>query len=538
MSTAGASGGSPLDVPFRFFFLTSLIALPWLNPVASGPSPAVVPWLFSIICACLAMPLIFKSRTDVAVPSARAWLAAGLLSSGIGLIQYFGGAQALYPLVDATSVGEAFANLRQRNQFATLTNIGLVSLVYFVSIMRPKLPHEPNLDGGRSPFRPAPGPALVLAAAALVAAGNAASSSRTGLLQLIAVFSISIWWGWARHRSVRQLLIVAGLTYCIAAFALPRIASLDPLSAGILARLRGGEPACASRLTLWSNVVHLVHLKPWLGWGWGNLDFAHFMTLYEGPRFCDILDNAHNLPLHLAVELGMPVAALACGFGIWLVVRSRPWRELNPSRQMAWAVMSLILLHSMLEYPLWYGPFQIAAVLCVWILCSSKPERHEPLQLAPSAPPIEAHAPSFPVQLIASCISALVLCGVAYAAWDYHRISQIYLPPNARSSAYREDTLEKIRPSWLFRNQVKFAELTTTDVTATNAAHVNALAKEMLHFSPEARVAEKLIESAVVLERDDEALYYLARYRAAFPNEHARWAATMRLPAEPSASAN
>mgnify|MGYP000334785991 CR=1 FL=1 len=42
------------------------------------------------------------------------------------------------------------------------------------------------------------------------------------------------------------------------------------------------------------------------------------------------------------------------------------------------------------------------------------------------------------------------------------------------------------------------------------------------------RVIEALIESAVLLGRDDEALYYLQRYRAAFPERHARWAAMQR----------
>ena len=59
------------------------------------------------------------------------------------------------------------------------------------------------------------------------------------------------------------------------------------------------------------------------------------------------------------------------------------------------------------------------------------------------------------------------------------------------------------------------------------------MALELLHYSPEPRVIEKLIESAVMLGRDDEALQYLARYRAAFPQEHARWvqgnAAAQRL---------
>ncbi|MBP6753991.1 MAG: O-antigen ligase C-terminal domain-containing protein, partial [Alicycliphilus sp.] len=45
-----------------------------------------------------------------------------------------------------------------------------------------------------------------------------------------------------------------------------------------------------------------------------------------------------------------------------------------------------------------------------------------------------------------------------------------------------------------------------------------------LHFSPEPRVAIKVIESATLLGRDDSALAHLARFRAAFAAEHQRWA--------------
>ena len=46
----------------------------------------------------------------------------------------------------------------------------------------------------------------------------------------------------------------------------------------------------------------------------------------------------------------------------------------------------------------------------------------------------------------------------------------------------------------------------------------------LLHYSPEPRVIEKRIEAAVLLGRDADALEHLARYKAAFPAEHARWA--------------
>ena len=49
------------------------------------------------------------------------------------------------------------------------------------------------------------------------------------------------------------------------------------------------------------------------------------------------------------------------------------------------------------------------------------------------------------------------------------------------------------------------------------------MAHGLLHFSPEARVVEKLIDSAVLLGRHDEARFYVARYRVAYPAEYERW---------------
>jgi hypothetical protein len=306
-------------------------------------------------------------------------------------------------------------------------------------------------------------------------------------------------------------MTVAIVAYVVAALALPAFLGLNPSEHGMWGRLRTGDPACSSRLTLWRNVLHLIGQRPWLGWGWGELDYAHFITLYPGPRFCEILDNAHNLPLHLAVELGIPAALLICGSATWMVVRVKPWREIDPMRQMAWAVLALILLHSMLEYPLWYGPFQLAVGLSLGLLWPA----HTRLQ-ADGYP--ETRRPVWQITLAGS-----LLVAAAYAAWDYHRISQIYLIPDHRALEYKDNTLEKIRGSWLYWEQVRFAELTLTPLTADNASQINAMAHELLHYSPEALVVEKLIESAVLLGRDEEAQLFLERYRAAYPRAHARW---------------
>jgi len=484
---------APLPTSAVFVFIT----LPWLNPFSPGPSPAVMPWLLSL--GCFALVLLWAARVPLAKVAATAWLVAALLSAVLGLLQYFGATAPFGPWVNNPGIGEAFANLRQRNQFATLINMGLAALLWWVAQSERSTPlARPSL--------------AALLAAVFLAFANAASSSRTGLVQLLLLSAMV--WVWSRsapgaNQSARlRLLWVAVLAYGIAALTLPVLVGHNLATNGILARLHDGGPTCASRLTLWTNVLHLIGQKPWFGWGWGELDFAHFITLYPGVRFCEILDNAHNLPLHLAVELGLPVAVAVCAGAVGLTLRARPWREPDATRQLAWAVLALIVLHSLLEYPLWYGPFQIAFGLSLWLLWRRRDQ-------FPAG--VAAGSPVLAIGLIAIA---------AYAAWDYQRISQIYLTPSLRSQAYRENTLEKLGNSWLFQNQLDFAELTTSALTRANAAHLNALAKTLLHFSPEPRVIETLIESAALLGRMDEAQFYQLRYRAAFPESYAHWAKT------------
>jgi hypothetical protein len=107
--------------------------------------------------------------------------------------------------------------------------------------------------------------------------------------------------------------------------------------------------------------------------------------------------------------------------------------------------------------------------------------------------------------------------------WNYWRISQIYLPASQRAGAYRDGTLDKISGAWLFADQVKFAELGITPLTRDNAAHIHALALEMLHFSPEQNVVEKLINSALLLGDTEEAAFFEQRYQAAFAADYAQW---------------
>ena len=73
-----------------------------------------------------------------------------------------------------------------------------------------------------------------------------------------------------------------------------------------------------------------------------------------------------------------------------------------------------------------------------------------------------------------------------------------------------------------------------TPLTPDNAAWTQATATALIAYSPEPRVIEKLIESAVMNGQDEVALFHLQRFKAAFPAEHARWAEGLKLPPLPA----
>lgn len=525
-----------------------LLAFPFLSPLVAGPSANVWQLLVSWLCAALLWwlgPRALPSRgvlwwlgalalaialgrghdtgqflgacAAIAVtamaacvgagiartpgaPGTRAFavglLAAGLLSAVLGLCQYYGAAAALAPFTTAPEVGQAYGNLRQRNQFATLISMALVAALWLYAGL-----------GGRARWG-------WLAGLLLLTLAAAASTSRTGLLQWMAISGLAAALAWGERRGTpatplrlpHPLLLLALIpAYFIAAWALPMLAGSDV--EGMLQRLREGAPEGNARLLLWRNVLELIAEHPWRGWGWGELSYAHFSHLYAGPRFIEILDNAHNLPLHLAVELGVPAAVLLCTGFAALVLAARPWRERDPQRLLAWGVLGAIVLHSLLEYPLWYGPFQLVFGLCLGLLWPAAPAR--------------ARWVSGP--RLGGALAALLIATVGYAGWDYLRISQIYVARDERLPPWRDDTLARLQGSWLFAGQVRFAELSLMPVTRADAAQVNALALRTLHFSPEPRVVAKLIESATLLGRDDQALAWAARFKIAYSEEYARW---------------
>ncbi len=501
---------------FRFSWVAFLIAAPWLMGATAGPVAQMGAWLAAT--AVLAGLLFFQS--------ARYWpqslvVAAGL-SGCMALLQFAGFATAFSPWVSESVSGEMVANLRQRNQLATLMAIG--ALAVWLRCLRPsrslstKEHFSASDDFKLYPARSIWFDRAIVFAIALFAFATALSGSRTGLLQWLALLALAVCWRRSWGANTKWVLGAALLGYGVGALLGPWAAQMaGHANAGLLGRVAATD--AHSRLALWGNVLELIAREPLLGHGWRSLAYAHYAQDFSLTRFMEMPDNAHNLPLHLAVELGLPVALAFCGLVGWAVWRGRPWAETQADRQLAWGVLLLIGIHSLLEYPLWYGPFFMTVLICIAVLCSDL-WRKWLLTVAESA--------QSAMHLGVRIFAVLLLAATAFVAFDYHRVSQIYLQPEQRISWYAADPLAAAKQSVFFQSQAKFAELQITSLSKKTAPRLLELSAELVRWSPEPRIIEKLIESSVMMGLDDLAAFHLKRYRAAYPTAYAQFMSTSR----------
>ena len=496
-----------------------LVAVPWLNPFAAPPISTVQPALIFVSSVAILVGLVAAApitRKGLWNAACLAWVAAPLLNTVLALMQYFGVADSFDPWVNTASLGEAYGNLRQRNLFASSCAIGLAVMVWHVDC-RPSS-HAFTLGGLLRRL------GLGLAVVAL-SVGLAVSMSRTGMAELILLWMLV--WLWRRneqalsndHFEKRHLLTIGTATYFAASWLLPKLSGHEGSS---ITRLIKGDELCVSRLLIWKNMWQIALQKPLLGWGWGEVPYAQFMTLVEGPRSCEYLDNAHNLPLHLAVTLGFPLACLVFALTCWVVIRAQPGQANEPVQRVAWAILALIGVHSLLEFPLWYGQFQFAFLISAWYLNSyrGRGRRSENWLYAAVMP-----SPKARIATLALVPAVLWICNVV---WDsYYRIHLVYLPENLRPAEYAKGFQLNSRDVLLFVNEASFARL-HMELNPGNAQSSLDIACNLLHANVSPIAVEKIIASLNLLGRPQEAQYYEIRYQAAFPKYYANWVANGR----------
>lgn len=329
--------------------LVGLILLQFVFGKIVYPQQALLGMLY-LLWAMLLMVLgqWLRAQLDwqrLATTLAWSLLAGGVVSVFITALQSVGwSGMLLVPKILAQSYG----NLGQANHFADYIALALASLLYLRVRGRVSLP-------------------LVIGGALLLLPLLALSGSRSSWLYLGAFVVLSLIF--MRQGGGRALLSTSLLL--LPAFLL--IQQLLPL----LAETAGGGAALmptermfrevsgmSVRLQIWHEAWLMFLSAPWLGVGFGQFDWNSFVLLDQLPSGgVEPVEHAHNLLLHLLAELGVLAGVLCVGMLLgWLRRVSR--QEASPEKWWLLALLAVIGIHSMLEYPLWYTYFLgVAAVL-------------------------------------------------------------------------------------------------------------------------------------------------------------------------------
>lgn len=403
-------------------------ALPW-----SLALPALGMIAAAVLVAALAAALQRSGQGDAAFAAfCIGLLIAGAASTLIGFVQVYAPQWADGTWIAVSANGDrAVGNLRQPNHQSSLLLWAMIATLWLA-------------ESGRLPRQLAP---LLLL---FLLAGVTLTASRTGM---VGAGLLALWGLVDRRlsRAARVQLWLAPLAYWLFYELYAAIAHQHAAVFGGELQLQKSDIS-SSRFGIWANTLALIAAHPWAGVGFGEFNFAWSLNAFPG-RPIAFFDHTHNLPLQLAVELGVPLAALVIAlllFALW-----RAWRDSLDGeprdmalRRAALAMVVMISLHSLLEYPLWYAYFLLPAAFAFGLaLGGPAPERA-------AAPAIAG--PRFSVWLLAA---TLLTVGSAASLADYRRVSVIFAPP-AHAAPLAQRIAEGQR-SWFFGHHADYAAATT-----------------------------------------------------------------------------
>jgi hypothetical protein len=280
------------------------------------------------------------------------------------------------------------------------------------------------------------------------------TASRTGVL---GVGLLALWGLLDRRlsRPTRLLLLLSPLLYALGWLGLSAWAEASRHAFGGETRLAEADLS-GSRFGIWANTLELIRQQPWTGVGFGEFNLAWTLTPFPG-RPVAFFDHTHNLPLQLAVELGLPLATLV--LAPLLAALWRAWRLAGQADdatavtlRSAWMMLLLIGLHSQLEYPLWYAYFLLPTA---WLF-----------GYALGRPAAEVPATGKPTRVL-FIGGVLLFIGSALALADYVRVALIFAPP--RDGSTLEQRIASGQRSWLFAHHAEYATVTTDEAAASSA---------------------------------------------------------------------
>jgi O-antigen ligase len=355
------ASGTRIHIPLTslvFLLLILLVALQMAFGEVLYPSQGRLAILYLLCAFVLAMATreLAARYGQSAIVAVGAWtfLAVGVTSSLLAVLQYWEIHTWLDDFITAGSTGRAYANLGQSNHFADLLVLSMAALLY--------------LSAKRQM------PAYVAGAlAALIMLGLALAFSRTTWLYLVGLVFCASMLRLRENTEISRRLLAQSLL-------------LVPLFVGMLVALglstESAQPLApsAARMTSFEGSsidIRLAFLReawrtfleaPLLGVGYQQFSWHHF--LHQSAQFDPVFvghehlfaANAHNLLFQFLAEFGVVGGLLLLGAVLWLIRCGL--RNFSADNWPVYAMLLTLAIHSQFEYPLYYMYFlALAAVL-------------------------------------------------------------------------------------------------------------------------------------------------------------------------------
>ena len=306
--------------------------------------------------SALLMMLGQRLRVEFGLPTLATALAVILLLGGelntlAGILQHYRWNTFLNPFITVKTSSAVYGNTAQPNHYADYIALGLISLglLYIRVSMRAWQ--------------------VVLLASPMLFV-MVLSGSRSSWLYLLFATGLAYFWQ-RRNQALRPLLyysLALTLGFGLMHFVV-QIPWLEGSTGSVTTaeRLFGDTASGGIRLQLLRESALIFAQFPLLGAGFGQFAFQHMQLAPEmhNPVFAGLYNNAHNLVMQIAAEAGLAgLGVLLVTIGLWF------WQSVVRGAQMTiyhwwgYAILAVLGIHSMLEYPLWYAYFiGVAAVM-------------------------------------------------------------------------------------------------------------------------------------------------------------------------------
>jgi hypothetical protein len=420
------------------------------------------------------LPASSSSGSDIINGALKAFVGVAVTSALVGIAQYLRLPISETFVSPVTQMGVSYGNLRQPNLFALLCVLGLISL----TLLR-KLPDSLQVRSA--------GFTALLFLTLLI--GVVLSTSRTGavLVGIIFLWGLVESWRSGKPSWMSLLALPLYLVFRYIAVQLDLEGFLPFFGAhrqGLINTALEGDYA---RQIIWLKSWALVQAHPVWGVGFGNIAYAMFTETLPVAR-ASVTEHAHNIFLQIAVELGVPVAAAWTLALTALIVRSR--RALRTFSGRAVAVFLLaILIHSLLEYPLWYAYFLLPFAFTLGVFAQMGKSGQQKKNSNPknavrteSATPNASALPS--KALISGGVLTIILA--VFGLWDYGKVSPSF---EVNSIVPLHDRVIHSYQSVLFVNLADYSALNLTAISPAKAAVQLRLASRVAHFRFDPQVA-------------------------------------------------